>query len=352
MARQIKTPVEYLENLRKKKMPLLTSKDLAAEDIATWQRKLRRKLCSLLDVSLKPDTGIKGRLVASEAKKSHWRQKWDITTSQGITIPIYLLVPRDATLPRPVIIALHGHGNGKTDVVGLTPAGREYKKRPPYIEIFNQDYTASLVDAGYIVAVPDALGFGERQGKTFPLPAGEKGVDYCRLAAMPLLVFGKPILGLRTDDTIRVVDFLSTHPLVDREKIGMIGLSLGGQMTLFTAALDIRIKMAIVSGYLCDFEGMLIDTAHCVCNHVPNLLKYAEASDIAGLIAPRAVLYESGTMDMAFPIKDVKATYKKARQIYKTLGRTERIRHLVFEGPHRYNGDLTPQWCRKWLKIS
>jgi dienelactone hydrolase len=46
-------------------------------------------------------------------------------------------------------------------------------------------------------------------------------------------------------DTIRAIDYLQTRPDVDPERIGMMGISMGGMNTWLTAAADPRVKVAV-----------------------------------------------------------------------------------------------------------
>ena len=66
-------------------------------------------------------------------------------------------------------------------------------------------------------------------------------------------------------------DFLQSRPEVDGERIGMVGISGGGLVTQFTAALDDRIKAACVSGFCSRFEACILSIHHCIDNYVPGL---------------------------------------------------------------------------------
>ena len=70
---------------------------------------------------------------------------------------------------------------------------------------------------------------------------------------------------------MRAVDFLEARPAVDPARIGCLGISGGGMITLFTAALDTRIKAALVSGYLNSFHDSIMSISHCEDNYIPGV---------------------------------------------------------------------------------
>ena len=69
------------------------------------------------------------------------------------------------------------------------------------------------------------------------------------------------------------------------------------------SALEPRVRVAFVSGYLNTFYDSVGSLAHCVDNYVPGILNWVEMSDIAGLIAPRPLFVESGEKDRIFPVE-------------------------------------------------
>src|SRR5207247_10793618 len=106
-----------------------------------------------------------------------------------------------------------------------------------------------LARRGYLTIVVDALGLHERQDAAGKL----KGADYERYEAMYRITEGKSLQAKYVWDARRALDYLETRPEVDASRLGMIGHSLGGQETLFTAAIDTRIR-ADASG--CGFGSM------------------------------------------------------------------------------------------------
>jgi hypothetical protein len=63
-----------------------------------------------------------------------------------------------------------------------------------------------------------------------------------------------------------------------------------------------------------------------------------EHRDIAALIAPRALLVETGTEDLIFPVAAASETVASLRSVYGLLGADNAIEHDVFEGEHRWHG--------------
>ena len=146
----------------------------------------------------------------------------------------------------------------------------------------------------------EPMGFGCRRD---PLNA-RQGLAHkaCEPTAGGALLLGETIIGWRVWDVMRTIDYIATRPELDASRVGCMGISGGGTATLFSAALEPRIRAAMVSGYLNTFRDSVGSLAHCVDNYVPGILNWAEMHDIAGLIAPRPLFVESGERDNIFPI--------------------------------------------------
>jgi dienelactone hydrolase len=63
--------------------------------------------------------------------------------------------------------------------------------------------------------------------------------------------------GVMFTDDVRTVDYLITRPEVDPDRIGCVGLSVGGLRSCHLAALDDRIKAAVVVGWLASYPAQL-----------------------------------------------------------------------------------------------
>ena len=253
-----------------------------------------------------------------------------------MSVPAYLLVPharRDAGTAGPAVLAVHGHGPGKTLVCGIEEGGP------------GDDYAHALASLGYVVLAPDLRGFGERAEW---MPEDHYHCDWDLVCAT---MAGVVPLERNLWDLARSLDLLSAHPLVDPERIACAGLSYGGTCTLFLAALDARVRVAVVSGYLSSWRAAhTVPWNMCGSQVMPGQLGEIEHVDIGALVAPRPLLVESGTEDLIFPVGAARATVGQLQQLYARLGAPPgALEHDVFDGEHRWHGEQVPAFLERWL---
>jgi acetyl esterase/lipase len=137
------------------------------------------------------------------------------------------------------------------------------------------------------------------------------------------LMLGETLLGWRVWDALRAVDFLETRTEVAPARIAMMGISGGGTITLYAAALDERIRAAVLSCSFCTFRDSIFSVAHCIDNYVPGILNWFEASDLAGLIAPRFLFAENGLDDAIFPAPGVRVALADSERIFAAQGASQ-----------------------------
>lgn len=254
---------------------------------------------------------------------------------ETMSVPAYLLVPhtrRDAP-PGPAVLAIHGHGPGKSYVCGIEPGGP------------GDDYAHALAQLGYVVLAPDLRGFGERRDW---MPDGKYECDWDLVCAT---MAGVVPLERNLWDLSKCLDVLCAHPLVDADRVAAAGLSYGGTCTLFLSALDERVRVAVISGYLASWQvAHTMPWNMCGSQIMPGQLGAIEHVDIAALIAPRPLLAESGDQDSIFPATAARETVEQLRPLYERLDAPAgALRHDVFEGDHRWYGDTVPAFLERWL---
>ncbi len=308
-----------------------------------WQMAARRELVRLLGFAGDPRSQKAGTVEVLEEidRGGYVQRKVLLTVSETLRMPVYLLLPKEGKGPRPAVIAYAGHGYGVKDIVGLWEDGT-LRETP---DGYHADFAVQLCRRGFVVAAPEIAGFGERRNNYDYLDArfDQPIPSTCHNAATFATMLGKSLLGMRVRDGMRLVDYLQTLDEVDGERIGAMGISGGGMLTLYHAATDIRIATCVVSGYLSTYIDSILAMDHCTCNFVPGLVAKFEIGDIAGLVLPRPILVEAGTKDVIFPIGSVRKTVQELRGYARIFGVSvdDTVVLDEFEGRHRISGRLS-----------
>ncbi|MHC4646067.1 MAG: alpha/beta hydrolase family protein [Planctomycetota bacterium] len=252
-----------------------------------WQKEVRKALDSILGFQDDPKVVPQPQLLETVDKGDYTREKVLIRTTADAVMPVYVLLPKTLPRPLPVVIALHGHGYGVKDIVGIGKDGAD-RDEP---EGYQKDFGIALCRRGFAVAAPEISCFGERLTDFSHLnkKLGQGQPSTCKHTAVLASHLGGSVLGLRVLDTKRLVDYLETRKEIDTSRLGMMGISGGGMLTFFSTALDERVKTCVISGYFCTFRDSILAVSHCPCNYVHGLHEFGEMSDIVGLIAPRSM---------------------------------------------------------------
>lgn len=321
--------------------PVLAFERRGPQPTLEWQTGLRQKLLECLGEMPQPAPLDAQKLEESD-QGDHLRQKWVIHTEADFWLPFYLLLPKNAQLPLPAVIALHGHGPGKSRPAGIADTPEESQV------VFGgeRDYGLQAVRQGYIALCPDMRGFGECVDEDH---RGIQHKESCRFSAGRSIMLGRTLLGERVWDVQRAVDYLRSRSDVDTSRIACVSHSGGATVTLFATAIEPRIAVSVVSAYLCTWQRSIYGIGHCPCNYVPHLARFADCGDIAGLTAPRPQLIVAGAQDPIFPIDGVHAAYEAVQEVYRSLNVEDRLGLYVGPGDHRFY--KTPVWpfLSRWL---
>jgi dienelactone hydrolase len=312
------------------------------EDCRRWQKEFAGKLRSLLGPYQPPK---EWRVVVERTVKlaDHRREELILIAPGHPPLPVYLLLPRDLSKPRPGIVAVHGHGAlGYDAVVGreLTPGIEAEVKQSNY------DYARQLVRRGYVVAAPCLTPFGRRLGER----DSYRGQDPCAVTFIRLQLLGKVLMAENLRDVLWSLEFLARHKGVHAGRVGCVGLSYGGRMTMLAAALEPRIKAAVISGAMNCMQERIQGRYSCGAQVIPGLLQYGDVPEIASLIAPRHCLWEVGAKDSLLPPRWVDVARKRIGRAYEALEAGENLIVDRFEGGHRWHGEAAYPFLDKVLE--
>ncbi|HMF60865.1 MAG TPA: acetylxylan esterase, partial [Vicinamibacterales bacterium] len=294
-------------------------------------------------------TPLNARVTGKIERPGYRIEKLTFESRRRLYVTANLYVP-SAPGRHPAILAPLGHStNGKA--------------WPSYQKLFS-----NLARKGYVVLAYDPFGQGERIEFPGSRP-GESAIEgggtgEHEYAGRRLILLGANFGLFRAWDGIRGIDYLLTRAEVDPERIGCCGQSGGATLTQFLAALDSRIRVAVVS------EGNTEDLAQANVeppgsaddaeqNIVPALARGIDRADLLYAFAPRPLLigitlhdaghtyspeYVSGSLDLA-------DEYKRA---YGLLNAAERVSLQVTTVRHGYVYEMrraTYGWFNRWLEV-
>ncbi len=328
----------------KPKVPKLAFDAKDAKSAKAWQKGARKAFEAALGPVI-PSVKLKVKVLEKKQCDGYTRQKLTIATGPGIEALAWFCVPDGLSASRsekrPAVIATPGHGIGAKDLVGMNALGQPRTEGLGY----QKDYALQAVRLGYPTLAIEPMGFGDRRDTL--MLEGKSGESGCQAAFNVSLMLGYTLARIRANDIQRGIDFLEGVGFVDAGKVALMGISGGGQMTLWTTAIEPRIKAAVVSGYFNTFQDSVMAMHHCVCNFIPGVAQSLEMTDLGALIAPRPLLIEGGTLDPIFPIKATRESIAKIKKIYKTFGMPENVEADVFEGEHQWSGKHVPAFLAK-----
>ena len=237
------------------------------------------------------------------------------TSFDGATVNGYMRLPNTALQsgqPLPVLIG--AHAMGRSYQRWWLPSYKERATRESTDKI-----TAMALAKGYAVVTIDARNHGERKDP-------DNGIAQ--------LIHNLHWWGEREPyeamliDTVRdhrvLLDWLSTQPQFDAERVDITGYSMGAHVSLLLAAVDNRVKRvaAVVPPHINNYTAIV-----------------APLNMLAGLADNPVLLFSSND--------DEYATHKENNELFNALPNTDK-KHHIFAGGHVLPQDYVQHFAA-WL---
>jgi len=245
-----------------------------------------------------------------------------------------LLLPKDIKPGerRPVVVCQHGLEGRPIDV-----------SDPKIDSHFYHHFAASLADEGFVTYAPQNPYIGHDDFRIIQ-----------RLGHPLKLALFSFILGQHE----QMLNWLTTQPFVDPDRIGFYGLSYGGKTAVRVPPLLGRYALSICSG---DFNEWVWKTTNVLAPqsymlteeydmyefNFANIINY---DDLANLMAPRPFMVERGHDDPVGVDEWVSYEYANVRKFYDKMGISDRTEIEFFNGPHMIHGAGTFQFLRHHLR--
>ncbi|MDP4504029.1 alpha/beta hydrolase family protein [Nonomuraea turcica] len=289
-----------------------------------WQAAARSKLAELLRVRV-PVAACSVRELRRATVDGVSVRALVMEVDDQLWLSAYLLMPRMAW--RRAVLAIHGHGEVEA-CAGLPGVPEDYHHR----------FALALAQAGHAVLCPELRGFGVLADLAYDLP-GETleywpdGRQKSTLIADGLQK-GRVLLGDTVEDLLRWEDWLTAA--LGAGEIDVAGISYGGDLALTYPVFSTRVGRIYASGSLGSFDPIFSRCRNAAAHCVPDVLRWLDRSDIAGLNAARPIALQYGERDVPGPGNEsasynesVVASVNELRSIYEAAGAKDAVSLIV-----------------------
>jgi dienelactone hydrolase len=347
-------------------------------ELEQWRIRGRAKMQELLAFEPKP-TPLQPEILQQTEEETYTKYLVRYSVTPHRKTEAFLLIPKGLTEPAPAVIALHDHGGfyyfGKEKIT-------DTENKPEILQQFinrsygGRTYADELARRGFVVLCPDNFYFGSQRIDVDQVPEHFTGQypalqsqdqnEYIRAfnsfcgaheqyMAKYIFASGTTWPGIMFHGDRVAVDYLLTRPEVDPQRIGCMGLSIGGFRSAHLSALDPRIKVAVVAGWMTTYRMQLFNKLrwHTWMVYVPRQMTFLDVPDVVSLSAPNPLMVINCEQDQLYPLEAMQAADRKIAAIYKKMQAEDRYQCNYYDVPHSLNVEMQDDaiaWLEKWLQ--
>jgi len=309
-----------------------------------WQRQWRARLLDLLGQwprQCSPDT----RWEQLETRSAYSLHRVTYATEPGLETFALVAIPHGLDRPTAGVLAIHGHGP-----LGAYPVlnwGDDHRL-PQQVTSLRYDFGHRIARRGIVVFAPNLRGFGTRL--TEREHQAQSSRDTCNVNFFQQMLIGEVAITGQLHDLRAAIGILLAMPQVDEHRLACAGLSYGGRLATFLAALEPRMKATVVAGALDSFVQRVESYATCGFQIVPGMLRYGDTAEVMGLTAPGSLGIELGDEDGCAPVDQGLREFDRLQALYQAMGAGDSLRLFRYTGGHIFHGEQSIQWLVEQLR--
>ena len=308
-----------------------------------WKRQARQKVLECMGTSpnTSPNPSEGEGLSYLQALKTY---KVDIDRG-WYHIPALLMIP-EGEGPFPAVNLLHDHGAhlfiGKEKMIRPVDDAEEVlQDADQWVEkLYGGQYLGNyLCSKGYVVLAADAPMWGER-GRA-------EGADRSQydVVAGNMMMYGLNLCAQMTYDDIATTRFLATLPMVDKERIGCVGFSMGGYRSWMLSALSDEINAAAAVCWMVTTDVQMTwrygrKENGGFANTIPLLRQYMDYPHIASMACPKPMLFISGRQDKLFPVEGVERAFGIMHDVWRSQKADDMLQTELWDMAHECNKEV------------
>lgn len=328
------------------------------KDFDKWRLRARDVLFDCMDIVQPAPDDYDMKVVDSEQRDGYKALKVEFNISRWTRVPAYLLVP-DGDGKFPSVVMLHDHG--AHFLIGKEKMVRPFNDDPAIIsdadswveKCYDGQYVGDyFARNGYVVLSVDALFWGDR--------GCAEGIDYDRQQALAsnFLQMGASWGAYINMDDMRSVEFLSSLPFVDRERIGCLGFSMGAYRSWMLSSMTDLVKASAsvcwmnTTEYLMTVDNNQNKGGSAYSMLLPGIRKYMDYPHVASIACPKPSLFFNGSRDKLFPATGVEDAYRQMREVWDSVGASDRLVTKMWDEKHFFNKEMQEEvlgFFDKWV---
>lgn len=355
----------YVETLKQELTYPMAWGNSPIKNFNQWKKAARQQVFTCMMTPPKAAKSWDLKVLAEEQRDGYRAQKIAFNVNAYSRITAYLLIPNSyfahacstedgkISLEKfPTVNLLHDHGAhlfiGKEKMIRpfFSPQESDTPEKQALSQkilddadawasqLYEGQYVGDyLAKHGYVVFSMDAPMWGERGRK--------EGVDRSKydIIAGNMMMLGRDLSAFMTYDDIASTDFLASLPMVDKNRIGCMGCSMGAYRSWMLSALSDRIKVGASICWMITTDAQLTKRfgrkenggfANCI----PGLRQYFDYPHIASLACPKPMLFINGTKDHLFPVPGVKDAFAEMHKVWKSQKADDKLDTELWDIPH------------------
>jgi dienelactone hydrolase len=277
---------------------------------------------------LPPRTPLNAAIYGTIDRGDYTVEKVHFESYPGFFVTGNLYRPKGRKGPFPAVLCPHGHWtNGRLyeapDKVVAQQIAGHWETDPNAAKYPMQARAANLAKLGCVVFFYDMVGYADADPEHFPHRKTYLDVD----SDLHLL----SVFGLQCWDSIRAIDFVTSLPDVDANRVACTGASGGATQTIMLMADDDRLAVA---GPVC----MISAGEHqggCVCENNSLLRVGTDNVELAATFAPRPFIHPTATGDWTAHF--LEQGFPQIKATYALFGAPDNVESFRQTAEHNYN---------------